>query len=140
VERGERKDLAGRVTRAFRYDADYATFLGKHCPAQEKQDSPEPAGAAPGGCLTALHQCSLVFIHDGYGKGTLNVTSFAEASDLFGWTRLASHSSLISASVSVGFAPQAALSILPVTRIALENREKIFIVETLLPFRHANNA
>ena len=33
VERGERKDLVGRVTRAFRYDADYATFLGKDCPA-----------------------------------------------------------------------------------------------------------
>lgn len=33
VERGERKDLVGRVTRAFRYDADYADFLGKDCPA-----------------------------------------------------------------------------------------------------------
>lgn len=35
VERGERKDLVGRVTRAFRYDADYATFLGKDCPAAQ---------------------------------------------------------------------------------------------------------
>jgi hypothetical protein len=32
VTRGERKDLVGRVTRAFRYDADYPTFLGKDCP------------------------------------------------------------------------------------------------------------
>jgi hypothetical protein len=35
VERGERKDLVGRVTRAFRYDADYATFLGEDCPASQ---------------------------------------------------------------------------------------------------------
>ncbi len=33
VERGERKDLIGRVTRAFRFDADYPTFPGENCPA-----------------------------------------------------------------------------------------------------------
>ena len=32
VERGERKDLVGRVTRAFRYGADYPEFLGRGCP------------------------------------------------------------------------------------------------------------
>jgi hypothetical protein len=33
VTRGARKDLVGRVTRAFRYDSDYAAFIGKDCPA-----------------------------------------------------------------------------------------------------------
>lgn len=32
VERGDRKDLVGRVTRAFRYDAGYPIFTGKDCP------------------------------------------------------------------------------------------------------------
>ena len=32
VARGERKDLVGRVTRAFRYDPDYPSFIGKDCP------------------------------------------------------------------------------------------------------------
>lgn len=35
VERGERKDLVGRITRAFRYDRDSLTFLGQDCPAAQ---------------------------------------------------------------------------------------------------------
>jgi len=35
VERGERRDLVGRITRAFRYDRDSLTFLGQDCPAAQ---------------------------------------------------------------------------------------------------------
>jgi hypothetical protein len=32
VKRGDRKDLVGRITRAFRYDRDDVAFLGEECP------------------------------------------------------------------------------------------------------------